>query len=228
MSGMNGTNALAGSPMSIIEHELLHACSDVVECQHEMLGLLAKTLGARSNEVFYLWMRRTIHQRWHLDGSDWKCFFHGFECDLENTNDGRLLRLDFGPGGRVDTFTMWGVLRFVMTSVAPWPEYPELRVQFAEHEESTNSFGGSMDAIGIVWDRLSVLGVFEPADAGLIEFQKKHTLIGSDGLQRITYPEGASDELTYDCSVAHRPVLSSMGKRLLLKHNAGFAQSALR
>jgi hypothetical protein len=174
-----------------------------------MLPLVARALGVAESEVFYTWAFRRCKQRWTL-AVNWNCFFHGLECDLENTADGRLLRLDFGPGGRVDTFTMWGVLRFVMTSAAPWPEYPDLRREFSESGTWTNT-----TAIEAVWDRLDELGMFQEADEELAEFEESYASIGPDGLRHVNYPPGTPETVQADCSVAHRVVLTPLAHGVL-------------
>ena len=215
MSISNGIAKKQGIHLSTIELELLGACRDVTERQHEMLPALAQMMGVVEEEVFYTWAFRRCRQRWKLDGTDWRVFFHGLECDLENLSDGRLLRLDFGPGGGVNTFTMWGVLQFVMTSTAPWVEYTALKHRFAAVGSPTNGFGGDMAAIDQVWDQLEAKGVFQPADRALMDFQAQWTVIGSDGLRRIHYPPATSETTRMDCSVAHRPTLSPLGLRFL-------------
>ena len=42
------------------------------------------------------------------------------------------IALDFGPRGSVECVTPFGVLQFVMTSTAPWQEFPSLRARLAK------------------------------------------------------------------------------------------------
>jgi hypothetical protein len=196
--------------LSSVEFQLLAACRDATERAKEMLPLVARAIGVAESEVFYTWALRRCKPRWTLEGTNWNCVLHGLECDLENTQDGRLLRLDFGPGGRVDTFTMWGVLRFVMTSIAPWPEYPELKREFAESGTWTNT-----TAIEAVWDRLGELGVFQEANEELAEFEENYASIGPDGMRHVIYPPGTPETVQADCSVANRPILTPLALRVL-------------
>src|SRR5207244_3171047 len=147
-------------------------------------------------------------QHGDLEKSDWAYFFHGLECDLKNEIDGRFLRLDFGPGGRIDTFTAWGVLQFIMTSVAPWQEFPQLRANFASCEPPWDERSGSLSKMRQVWDRLEVNGMFEAAAPELVELRAKYTATGPDGIAYVRFPTDMSEKMIMDCSVAWRLRLS--------------------
>jgi hypothetical protein len=196
--------------LSPVEFQLLAACREATGRAKEMLPLVAQAIGVAQGEAFYTWALHRCKPRWTLEGTNWNFVFHGLECDLENTADGRLLRLDFGPGGRVDTFTMWGVLRFVMTSNAPWPEYSDLKREFAESGTWTNT-----TAIEAVWDRLDELGMFQEANEELAEFEENYASIGPDGLRHVNYPPGTPETVQADCAVAHRLVLTESAHRVL-------------
>lgn len=220
MGDANGTTTgFDAAGLTDLEFTVLDACREATVRQQEVLPLLARTLGVADGEVFYTWMARRIKQHWQLGESGWSGFFHGYECDLEHA-DGRLLRLNFGPGGRVDVCDSWCVLRFVMTSAAPWPEYPELKSLFAEPGPGTNRFGGNTRAINAVWDKLDARGAFQPADRALVEFRDRHTTIGPDGLRYVRFPPGTPERVQFDSAVASRPVLSPVGLRLLETHHA--------
>ena len=45
---------------------------------------------------------------------------------------GPYVRVELGPRGRPDVLSGYAVLQFVMTSSAPWPEFPELRAHLDE------------------------------------------------------------------------------------------------
>jgi hypothetical protein len=196
--------------LSPIEIQLLGACRDATERAKEMLPLIARAIGVAEEDVFYTWALHRCKPRWMLEGTNWSCVFHGLECDLENAVDGRLLRLDFGPGGRVDTFTMWGVLRFVMTTVAPWPEYPDLKREFAESGTWTNTA-----AIQAVWDRLDEVGMFQEANEELAEFEENYASVGPDGMRHVNYPPGTPETVQADCAVAHRLMLAPLALSVL-------------
>jgi hypothetical protein len=201
-----------------LELGVLEACREVVVRQQELLPLLAQTLKVPEGRVFYTWAFRKCPQRGRLEGTDWVYFFHGLECDLKNLTDGRFLRIDFGPHGRTDTFTAWGVLQFIMTSVPPWPEFPDLREYFAKGPPPFDQFSGSLAKMSPVWDRLEAEGAFEKADPGLVELQAQHTVPGPDGLLHVRFPPGFSEETAVNCSVASRRCLSRDGRQFLEKH----------
>src|SRR5438093_10228457 len=130
-----------------------HACCQVVLRQEELVPALAKVLGVRPDEVFYTWAARKCEQTGFLD-EKWRYFFHGLECDLRNLKDGRFLRIDFGPGGRFDAFTAWGVTQFVMTSKEPWPDFGELRDYLAKGALPYTEHSGSAEKAERLLDRL--------------------------------------------------------------------------
>jgi hypothetical protein len=181
-----------------------------------MLPHIGAALGVPDGQVFYTWMfARQRRQAEDIPDTPWKFFFHGFECDLRNTEDGRFLRYDFGPGGRCDCVTAWGVLQFVMTSKAPWREFPALRERLAGTGPPYNCLSGDHTKVCEAWDRLERAGCFEPADAGLVAFQARHTTVGPDGISYVSYPAGTPDKTMIDCSVAHRPLLTARAEALL-------------
>lgn len=198
--------------------ETLAACQEVQRRQEEMLPLLALALEIRPEEVFYTWALRRCQQRGRLSEEAWQFFFHGLECDLWHTGDGRFLRLDCGPKGRIDTFTAWGVLQFIMTSTHPWGEYRDLKRAFAATEPPWDQYAGDLGKFGEVWDQLEGWGCLQTADAQLVDFLQRHTSIGADGLQRLAFPPGTPERLQIDCLVAHRQRLSEEGRRLLAGH----------
>lgn len=208
-------NAQEATSLSPLERGVLEACREAVARQREMLPLLAKPLRVPDEQVFYTWAFRRCQQRGRLEGTDWSYFFHGLECDLRNAADGRFLRIDFGPGGRVDTFTLWGVLQFIMTAAFPWREFPELKRLFAKGGPPFDEFSGSWDKIAPVWDGLEARGAFERADPGLRDLEERYTTVGADGLRYVRFPEHTPPETAVDCSVAHRLTLSDRGQRLL-------------
>lgn len=204
--------------MDSIDLGVLEACQEVVSRQHEMLPLLATALRVPEDQVFYTWAFRRCKQRGRLEGAEWVYFFHGLECDLENVSDGRFLRIDFGPRGRVDTFTAWGVIQFLMTSVPPWREFPQLKAYFAKSVPPSERISGSFTKLLPVWDRLEAKGAFERADPSLLELRAKHTVQCPDGFY-IHFPPEVSEETRIDCSVADRQRLSKCGLQMLQLHS---------
>jgi hypothetical protein len=195
--------------------DLLTACFETRRRQREMLPLIAAALGVPDGQVFYTWMARLDRDIEDIPNSPWKFRFHGFECDLRNTDDGRFLRYDFGPVGRYDCVTAWGVVQFVMTSKAPWREFPALRVRLARTGPPYDYLSGDHTKVCEAWDRLERAECFEPADPDLVVFQARHTTIGRDGIRYVSYPAGTSDETAIDCAVAHRQLLTARARAVL-------------
>jgi hypothetical protein len=194
--------------MNPLDLEFLAACFEARQRQLEMLPLIANALGIPENQVFYHWALGRHQQSNTIPNSSWKFWFHGFECDLMNTIDRRFLRYDFGPGGRADCVTTWGVLQFIMTSEAPWKEFPILRKHLAMKEAPYDYLSGDHQKASAIWDRLEKQGCFAPANPELVAFQARYTTIRSDGIAYVVFPEGISDETQIDCSVAHRSLLT--------------------
>jgi hypothetical protein len=208
-------NAISGTPLTDTEREVLRACQEVTLRQREVLPHLARTLEVSVKEVFYAWALRRCPQSGQVAQGNWRYFFHGLECDLMHEPDGRFLRIDFGPGGRLDTFTSWGVLQFVMTTTAPWREFPRLKQYFAEHGPPYDQNSGSMTRLVPIWDRLDTRGAFAKADPALVEFQAKHTEVREGGMRFLRFPPDTPEKLRVDCSVAHRTIISPYGHGLL-------------
>src|SRR5262245_9682415 len=230
MSDHNGSPTRPEAALSPTELGVLEACAEAAARRRELLPALADTIGVAADAVFYAWvlrrdwLLRTAGQHGRLGDTGWGYFFHGYECDLRH-DDGRLLRFDFGPGGRVDTFTMWGVLQFIATSTAPWPEYLELKSRLTEPVSGASPFGGTTRPMASVWDALTARGAFEPAASDLVALQARYPTIGPDGLNHVRFPPGTPEATQVDCAVANRQTLSPVGLRLLQAHAVGTAGS---
>lgn len=125
---------------------LLIAASEMLDKKKELVAKLARQLGVPVQELFYHWMsdhRSKMEQvgfikntiwKYFSKNTNWKYFFHGIDCDLWNTKDGRFLAVSFGPKGRIDAFGAGDVACFVFTSKFPWPEYNELKAFLFDQE----------------------------------------------------------------------------------------------
>jgi Domain of unknown function (DUF6896) len=162
-------------------------------------------------------LRRPTQQGMLADPA-WAYFFHGFECDLRNQKDGRSLRIDFGPKGQVGILNDWGVLRFIMTSVPPWREFPALRMLFAKSGPPFDEHSGDYQKLLPVWSQLKGKGFFEPADPGLVALLAQHTTREPGGPARVQFPPNVSEETRLDCLVAHRQRLSQPAIHILATH----------
>jgi hypothetical protein len=201
--------------MDFIEFGVLESCQEFILRQREMLPHLAAALDVPEQQVFYKLVLGGSRNRGHLKDAHWAYYPHGFECDLKNTQDGRYLRIDFGPGGQVGMLNSWGVLQFIMTSVSPWREFPELKTYFARGDPPYDQYSGDSAKISKAWDRLARKGAFETANPDLVALESKYSTRGPDGLTHIKFPPEITDENRVDCAVAHRQVLSPAGIQLL-------------
>ena len=119
------------------------------------------------------------------------------------------LRMDFGPRGAMSgILNSWGVLQFIMTSVPPWHDFPNLRDYFAKKGPPFDQDSGAWGKMAQVWDRLESKGFFEQAEPNLVALQAKFTTRGSDGLTYVQFPPETAEQTRVDCSVAHRQQLS--------------------
>jgi len=201
--------------MESVHLEVLKACYELNLRQNEILPHLSKTLQVETNEVFYEWAFRRIKQSGTILNNEWRYFFHGLECDIANLLDGRFLRVDFGPGGTIDTFSGFGILQFIMTSKSPWSNFEQLKLFFATERPPYNQFSGDYSKINDIFEKLFSEGLIEVADKDLIAFEKQYTTIQTNGSWLIKFPPGTPEKQMFDCSVAKRLKLSESGKNYL-------------
>src|SRR5262249_44461622 len=160
-------------------------CSEVISHQQELLSMMASHLNLSASQILYEWGNGKFKQWGSLNKGEWSYLFHGMECDFKNTVDGRFLRVDFGPRGRTDTFTPWGITQFIMASKPPWSEFEELKRYLAQNPPPYDQCSGSLEKMEPIWNELERKGLIEKADQGLIDFAAKHTVTGTDGIPRI-------------------------------------------
>jgi hypothetical protein len=193
----------------------LSACQEAVTCQQEVVPALAGALQVKPEDVFYLWAERRCTQRGHFLGEQWAFFSHGLECDVKNPNDGRFLRLDFGPGGRFDTFTAWGIVQFIMASKSPWPDFEELKTFLAEAAPPYDEQSGSLERAAESWQRLENMGLLQIADKNLAALEQQYTTVNAHGFRVRSLPADFTPRQYHDISVCTRHVVSSEGRRML-------------
>ncbi len=201
--------------MKEIALKTLTACNEMIMRIREVLPLLESAVGIYQGAVFYTWAFRRCKQSGKIPVALWSYFFHGYECDLKNSSDGRFLRIDFGPGGRSDTFTAWGVLQFIMTSAEPWSQFDELKLFFAKNSPPFDQFSGNSHKIYDIWDILEDEGCFETADERLVQLEAQYTTVNSIGIRYVKFPTTVSEKTQIDCSVAHRKIISQHGHDLV-------------
>lgn len=192
--------------MEPFDLRFLQACEEQALRKQELGMLLAQALGVSPDRLFYTWMNRKCEQVGSIPGTNWRHFFHGFECELHNEADGRHLRYEFGPHGRLDTVSGSAVSSFVMGSRAPWKEFSDLRKHFGDQVLKYQAFV----------DRLGRMGDLEPADPNLCTVLQHCTRKQPDGVTTITPPRGMTWESQVDLMVAGRPVISALGRQALV------------
>jgi hypothetical protein len=193
---------------------LLSAAAALVQRQREVGGLLAGHLGVAPEGVFYHWAFRRCRQRGEIPETQWRYFFHGLECDLHHA-DGRALRVDFGPRGRLDTFSEWGLAVFVAHSRAPWTEFADLAGHARGHGSPEDRVASISRACEPAFLSLEHQGLIELADPSLLAWAASHTRKNSAGLAVFSPPTGVPEEVVVDSSVAGRRCISAAGWRLL-------------
>ncbi len=201
--------------MEHLHLRFLIACHESVVRRHSLLADLAASLSVQPEELFYLWAERRCTQRGTFHGGEWAYFFHGCECNLRQVNDGRFLRVDFGPHGNTETFTSWGVAQFVMTSKSPWSDFDDLKECLAKGPPPFDEHSASLERAGPLFDDLERAGLIESADRELLALAQRHTTLNTEGIPTLRLAQGTPDRLYFDISVAQRKVLSEAGKRLI-------------
>ena len=192
--------------ISEFDFSFLRACQEVVLYQQELIPLLAKHFGTQTNEVFSYWFEKSHERQSGVFGDgEWKYFFHGLECDIENLQDGRFLRVDFGPKGRLDTFTGYGIFQFVMVTKSPWQDFPELKAYLAKEPPPYNRFSGSHDKMSEIMNNLRKMQLVEVADKYLCEIYRTTN----------TAPKKSDGYTLFDLITSERSIISDLGKQVL-------------
>jgi hypothetical protein len=198
-----------------------------VAAERELVPLLARHLGVASGEVFYSWENRSFpgvfvpeEESWRLQlgrigDTSWEYFFHGLECDLDNMEDGRHVRVEFGARGRIDALTSYAVLLYVMTSRPPWGEFRELKAYLAKKPPPYDSHSGSDERAAELWERLEELGLLEPADPALCALVERGTTFQPGRGWIIDLPDDLTERQRIDSMVCCRRVLSPAAWELL-------------
>lgn len=186
-----------------LEHNtflILQTCHQFSLYKENLMNSLAKSIRLEKKDIFYHWCFRKISQSGIIIGSDWKYFFHGLECDLRNCKDNQVIRIEFGPSGRIDTFTSWGLLLFILTLKEPSNEIIKIKKYFSENSGNYLSDFNKIDRI---------------LSSKLEELEIKK-LIAKASLKNHLISKRSEDELYFDSLVCQRKVISNHGLQLLL------------
>jgi len=193
----------------------LHACRELLLHQENLVFLLAETIGIQPEEVFYSWTSRKINQTGSIHNTNWKYFFHGLSCTIENINDRRVLPVSFGPGGRVDTCTSSSALQFIMTSKEPWRVFLDVRTYLAKHAPPYNKHSGSHQKMSTLWQSMQHAGLIAIVDPQLTSFVEHHTTHLPDGQSMLSFPDGIDERTVLDSDVHNRWIITKRGWRVL-------------
>lgn len=214
---------------SITEHEraFLRAAHELVATQEELCALLSRVTGLPVTDLHRARWTHRLAEDGPIAGTDWSYFFHGMECDFRSRKDGLYIRVDFGPGGRIDTFTGFGVLQFVMSSEARRPELSSLRLFLASKPPPFDHLSGSFDRAHALEVRLEKLGLFEQCAPDLAALVERCTVVLPDGTRSVQLPD-TMDEFTAMGALccSRRLVVSAAGCALIGSSRSPGAQPA--
>lgn len=154
-----------------VELQFLRACAELGQRQRELRALVAQAIG---RDPYDYWIGGDGREDPALDGvhrtvcGEWSFHFHGLEFDVRHVEDGRSVRVDFGPGA-ICAFTPGGVGAFVQCVRAPWQTFPELRDHLAGRVDYDYA-----RCVGLV-DTLRALGLIDHASPQLVALVAAHS-----------------------------------------------------
>lgn len=150
------------------------------------------------------------------DDGAWAWMFHGLECDIANRHDGRHVRVDFGPGGRLDTFTGYGVLQFVVATRRPWRTFPSLRAQFAAREGADELRPNAHDRMCELEASARSKGWLEPSAPELANAVERFTRPHPDGFgMSVDLPSELRPRSSIDVALCSRLVVTALGRETI-------------
>ena len=197
--------------------DFLRAAEEQIAHQGAFLDLLRTEHGIEAYEYFIgqSWereMRNTgtppLQDGLSSDGQ-WQWFAHGLCIDFEHQIDGRRLRLDFGPGGRTDVFTVDAVARFACASRTPWGSYPDLRAYLLGRDAGPD-FERYMDIGDIAFEQ----GLTAYAAPDLVQLRERFTRIDDEGFTIVDVPAEYSPAQPGDLLLCDRLVVTRAGHDL--------------
>lgn len=169
-----------------LERQFLAAATELAQRQRELTSLVAQAVGV---DPFEYWILRRFRdgqspkQAGRTRDGQWSFYFHGMEFDICHLRDGREVRVDFGPGGRL-AFEPGGVGQFVGHTRSPWRVFPELKRHLCDSRGNADYWRCSALA-----DALLESGDFARADPRLAALCAKYTRVVSDVESAIEIPE---------------------------------------
>jgi len=182
----------------LVELSVLTACQKMIQIKQKLIKPLAKQFEIPPQAIFYNWLLGKIPQHGYFSDHSWKYFFHGFECDLRHCHEGLMIRIEFGPQGRIDTFTDWGLFQFITTFHPHWFSAPTVVRYFAKIPENLENY----QKISFIINQFKYLQLVIPVAPELI----KDSLFDSSALTEDQY---------FDSRVGHRLIISPPGWEVL-------------
>lgn len=198
--------------LTSVELNVLTACQDALQEKQKLILLLAKTFHLEPQNIFYHWINGKLPQHGYLSNKQWKYFFHGLECDLRH-QDGRFLRMEFGPGGRIDTFTDWGIYKYITSFRKHWLTSIEVDTSVAKMTSAASS--ESLDPyqkISLIVNRLKDLKLLVPVAPELAkELNGCHVKTFGANEMVVQLPKHLTDRKYFDTRVCNRLIISATG-----------------
>lgn len=189
-----------------IELRVLILCQEMIHIKQKLIRRMARMLEMDPQEIFYAWLSGTVPQHGHFPGKKWKYFFHGFECDLRHCSDGRMIRIEFGPEGRTDTFTDWGLFQYILSSKSNWFSKPEVIQYFASYPDSED------------YQKISVVVNVLKSHQWIVPVSSKRY----ESVHFSLLPTLLAERKYLDSRVCHRLIVSSQGWEILSQfHHVG-------
>lgn len=215
-----------------VELSVLAACQDALMEKKKLIAKLANTLCLEPRDIFYHWIGGKLRQHGYVTGNQWKYFFHGLECDLRHSRDDRFLRIEFGPGGRIDTFTDWGIYQFITSFKDNWPSSPAVAAYFSKntpfhHVHATEQLD-AYQKISFIINRLKSLKLTIPVAPELTKALNGCSVKNQGSTEIIIQlPKHLTDHKYFDTRVCNRLIISPKGWEVLSKHTATAAETTM-
>lgn len=195
--------------LSELERQFWQATIELSRRQRELTDLVAQAIDA---DPYEYWVLRRFHQEecppqlGHTADGAWQFFFHGREFDVRHLEDGREVRVDFAPGGRL-AFQSWAVGEFVRDTKPPWQVFPELKSHLI------NAGGYPVqERLAALTDALLERGYFALAEPRLSALKTKYTRVVSEYERMVEIPPDEMPQETTDLLLCDNLVLTHAGR----------------
>ncbi len=200
--------------LTSVELNVLTACQEALQEKQKLIHLLSKTFRLEPQNIFYHWINGKLPQHGYLSNKQWKYFFHGLECDLRH-QDGRFIRMEFGPGGRIDTFTDWGIYKYITSFKKHWLTSIDVDSYLAKLMASPESLD-NYQKTSLIVNRLKDLKLLVPVAPELAkELNGCHVKTFGASEMVVQLPKHLTDRKYFDTRVCNRLIIAAKGWQLL-------------